>query len=305
MNNSKILLVIAGPTATGKTSLSIELAKHFKTEIISADSRQFYKEMSIGTAKPSPEELAEIKHHLIDSHSIHEDITAGSFESECKTLIDKLFKSHDILILSGGSGLFINAAIYGLDELPPGDQHIRDELQVKLEKEGITSLQEELRDLDPEYYDICDQNNPRRLIRAIEINRQSDIPYSKLLSGRNTLPLGFNVLYVALNMDREKLYKRIDQRVETMIDLGLVEEAQALFEHRDLNALKSVGYRELFEHFKGNCSLKDAIGQIKKNTRNYAKRQLTWFRKVKDVHWMDPNDPRAIIDLVQQQRLAQ
>ncbi len=282
----KRIIVILGPTASGKTALSIKLAKALKTEIISADSRQFYKEMSIGTAVPEPEELAMIKHHFIQHKSIFDDFNVGDYEQDFIRLSAKLFKTFNQLILVGGSGLYIDAACKGLDNLPGRDEQIRKNLQLQLEKYGIEKLQQILKNLDAEHYQKIDIYNPHRLIRAIEILKQSDgKKMTELLQKK--AKRNFETVYIGLNTQREKLYERINKRVDIMIQKGLLDEAHKLYPNRDLNALQTVGYKELFQYFDGNSSLDFAISEIKKNTRRYAKRQLTWFRKNKNIHWFD------------------
>lgn len=292
---SKTLIVIAGPTAAGKTALAIQVAKHFKTEIISADSRQFYREMSIGTAKPSKEELAAVRHHLIDSHSIKDFFSVGDFEKEVINLLKELFKSHDQVVLVGGSGLFINAVCNGFDELPVASEETRTRLNQLLSEKGIEHLQEKLKKADPEYYEEVDIKNPQRLIRALEVFETSGKPFS---SFRTNIPKkrNFNIIKLAISPNRERLYEQINLRVDQMLENGLLKEVEGLKEYRHLNALNTVGYSEIFEYFDGRLSEEESIDKIKQNTRRFAKRQLTWFKKSEDIHWFDPKDSGSILN---------
>jgi tRNA dimethylallyltransferase len=281
------LICILGPTAIGKTKVSIDLAKAFDTEIISCDSRQFYKEMQIGTAVPSDEELAQVQHHFIQHLSIFEDYSVGDYEKEALKKIDELFQNKNILCLTGGSGLYQKAVLKGLDYFPNVDKTIRKKLNATFENEGIKSLQEQLKRLDPEYYATVDTQNPHRLIRALEICIGTSKPYSSFINTNKTTNRDFKVLKIGLTADRKIIYKRIEQRVDIMFDNGLLKEAQSLYQYKNLNALQTVGYKELFEHFDGNLTLDEAKAEIKKNTRRYAKRQLTWYRKQDDIKWFD------------------
>lgn len=291
---NKTLIVIAGPTAAGKTSLAIQVALHFRTEIISADSRQFYKEMSIGTAKPSAKELRIVKHHFINSHSIHDTFSVGDFEKEVLTLLDQLFKNYEQVVLVGGSGLFIDAICNGFDELPKASKEIRDNLNLILEEEGISALQERLLKADPVYHKEVDIHNPQRLIRALEVFESTGKPFSSYRT-RVKKKRDFNIIKLAINSPRVQLYEQINLRVEQMIKQGLIEEVKALHEHKGLNTLNTVGYSELFEYLDGNYSKDDAIEKIKQNTRRFAKRQITWFKKSKDMKWHDPSQLEIII----------
>ncbi|GAA4096977.1 tRNA (adenosine(37)-N6)-dimethylallyltransferase MiaA [Mucilaginibacter panaciglaebae] len=287
----KTLIVIAGPTASGKTAAAISLAQHYKTVILSADSRQFYREMSIGTAKPSWIELAAAKHYFIDSHSITDNFSVGDFEKQALALLDEQFKVHDVIITVGGSGLYIKALVDGFDDIPQANPEIRERLNKELTLKGIEPLKKKLKEVDPDYYDEVDLNNPQRIIRALEVHKASGKPFSSYRkAGVNKRP--FNILKIALDMPREVLYHRINQRVDVMLEQGLVAEARSLIFHRHLNALNTVGYSELFDHFDNKISLEKAIDQIKQNTRHFAKRQLTWFRKDNNIHWLKPEDIR-------------
>lgn len=289
----KTLIVIAGPTASGKTALASELADKLKTEILSADSRQFYKEMAIGTAKPSPEELKQAKHHFIDSHSITETFSVGDFERQGLAVIDNIFKTHDTAIMVGGSGLYIKAICEGFDELPTASPEIRTRLNHEFEERGITYLQEQLKLADPVYYGQVDLNNPQRLIRALEVSEHTGVPFSAYRkSTTNQRP--FRSVKIGIDLPREVLYQRINQRVDEMIKQGLIEEVKALLPYRYLNALNTVGYSELFDYFDNKKDLETAIALIKQNTRRFAKRQMTWFRKDKGIRWLRPGEEDCV-----------
>lgn len=287
MAAQKTLLVITGPTATGKTAAAVEIAQRLNTEIVSADSRQFYREMSIGTAKPSAEELSAVKHHFIDSHSIHDNFTVGNFEKEGLAAIESLFQQHDVVLLVGGSGLFIKAICEGFDELPQAAPGVRETLNEAFNAHGINFLQEKLKAVDPAYYHQVDLNNPQRLIRALEVYESTGKPFSSYRTAPvNARP--FNIVKIGLTLPREQLYDRINKRVDQMVAQGLVEEVRSLLPYRHLNALNTVGYSELFDYFDGKIGLDAAIDLIKQNTRRFAKRQLTWFRKDTSIQWYNP-----------------
>lgn len=291
---SKTLIIIAGPTAIGKTGLAISLAKHFRTEIISADSRQFYREMNIGTAKPSEAELKEVKHHLINSHSVLDQFNAGDFEKESIELINKLFLDHDKLIMAGGSGLFINAVCNGFDQLPVASEEIRDQLNKLFAENGIEFIQERLKKIDPVYYEEVDIFNPQRIIRALEVFESSGETFSSLRTNfKKQRP--FNIVKIGLNTDRNILYERINLRVDQMIKDGLIEEVEALKSYRHLNPLNTVGYSEIFDYMDGKSTREEAIDKIKQNTRRFAKRQITWFKKSEDIKWFKPDELESII----------
>ncbi|MCB0435907.1 MAG: tRNA (adenosine(37)-N6)-dimethylallyltransferase MiaA [Flavobacteriaceae bacterium] len=284
--NKPVLIAIIGPTAIGKTDLSIKLAKHFQTEIISADSRQFYKEMSIGTAVPSTEELAQAKHHFIQHISVTNSYTVGDFEKEALNKLDELFNTHEVAIMVGGSGLYVDAVTKGLDDFPEIDTQIRAKLNEELHSKGLVYLQEQLKELDIEAFQTIAIDNPRRVIRALEVCLQTKKPYSSFLRKKeNKRP--FNTVYIGLTADREIIYNRINQRVDNMIQDGLLEEVETLLSKQGLNALETVGYKELFSYFNKEWPLDFAISEIKKNTRRFAKRQLTWYRKNESVKWFD------------------
>ncbi|MFD0763839.1 tRNA (adenosine(37)-N6)-dimethylallyltransferase MiaA [Mucilaginibacter lutimaris] len=282
------LIVIAGPTASGKTAAAISLAQHFNTVVVSADSRQFFREMSIGTAKPTPEELATVPHYFINSHSITEPFSVGDFEREGMKLLTKLFEKRNVVIMAGGSGLYIRAITEGFDELPTADPNIRERLNQELATNGITALQERLNEVDPIYYNEADINNPQRVIRALEVYEATGNPISSYRKAKvNQRP--FNIIKYGLDLPREELYDRINKRVDVMIQDGLIDEVAALVPFRQYNALNTVGYSELFDFFDGKTDIDTAIALIKQNTRRFAKRQLTWFRKDKDIIWASPN----------------
>ncbi len=282
----KELVVVTGPTAVGKTSEAISLAKHLNTEIISADSRQFYKELNIGVARPSKEELAEVKHHFIAHISIQDPYSAGTYEADAIKKIEELFEKHDKLVLTGGSGMYIDAIIKGIDNIPEVPKHFREELNQDLKEKGIEHLQNELKILDPEYYDIVDKHNHIRLIRALEVIRYSNQSFTSFRKNRKK-ERSFEITQYALHRNREELIERIDKRVEIMIGEGLLEEALSVHPYKHLPALNTVGYKELFEYFDKKTSLEQAIERIKTNTRRYAKRQMTWFRKDENYKWLN------------------
>lgn len=291
--SKKYLVVIAGPTGVGKTALSIELAKHFHSKIISGDSRQFYKEMEIGTAKPNTKQLSEVEHFFINSLSIQQNYNIGDFERDALKCLDKLFETNDIVFLVGGSGLYINAVLYGIDEFVEVSEEIKERVAKNYRQTGIASLQLQLQELDPEYFKIVDQNNPQRLMRAIEVCLQSGLPYSTFL-GKEKAKRNFEPINILINTEREILYDRINKRVDEMMEQGFLEEAKKLVPYKELNALKTVGYKELFDHFSGIHSLPKTIELIKQKTRNYAKRQLTWFNNQDEYENFGPDDLEKI-----------
>lgn len=284
--NRPTLICIVGPTAIGKTTLSIRLASHFSTEIISADSRQFFKEMNIGTAVPTEDELSQAKHHFIQHISIQEDYNVGKFEEDAIEVLDHIFESNSKAILVGGSGLYQKAVTEGLDSFPKIPLEIRQKYNDILKTEGIEKLQSLLLEKDPETYNSIEISNPRRLTRALEVSEVSGQSFSQF-QNQSKKQRQFKVVKIGLDAPREVIYNRIEQRVDLMIEQGLVEEAKKLYPFRHLNALQTVGYKELFAHFEGDLSLAEAVSEIKKNTRRFAKRQLTWFKKDSDIHWFD------------------
>jgi len=296
---NKTLVVIVGPTGIGKTALAISLARHFSTEIISADSRQFFKEMEIGTAKPSAEELAAAPHHFVNSHSIQNLFSTGDFEIQAIDLINQLFKKHELLIMVGGSGLYIDAVCNGLDDLPETDLAIREKLNQQLADEGLESIKKQLSEYDPEYYNKVDQANPQRMIRGLEFYLSTGTKLSAhLTNSKKVRP--FNIIKIGLNMDRAELYNRINTRVDKMMESGLLEEVKGLVPFRKYNALNTVGYSEIFAHLDGELTLPEAVEKIKQNTRRFAKRQLTWFRRDDSTVWFEPGQDHAVIDYVTQ-----
>jgi tRNA dimethylallyltransferase len=285
--SGKTLLVILGPTCSGKTELSIRIAKSLGTEIISADSRQFYLELSIGTARPSPEQLASVKHHLIGHISITEKYNISRFEQDVMRLLDELFKKHQVVVMCGGSGLYIDAVCHGIDDQPENDPAIRHLLEEHYKEKGIEYLGSELLRLDPEYYRQVDLSNPHRLMRALEVCLMTGKPYSSFRKGHQKIR-NFKIFKLGMDISREEIIKRINHRTDDMITKGLLEEAGENYAYRHLNALNTVGYKEIFEFFDGHCSLEEAVEKIKINTRRYAKRQMTWFRRDPEITWINP-----------------
>ncbi len=291
----KTLIVLTGPTAVGKTDLSIELAQKLNCDIISADSRQIYKELKIGVARPSDNNLSIVKHYMIAEKSIHEYYSAGKYELEVIHILKNIFKTKSTAILTGGSGMYIDAVCKGIDALPDADPEIRKYLTQKLNNEGIESLRFDLRRLDPEHYEIVDLNNPKRVLRAVEICIQTGKTYTSFLLNKNK-KRDFRILKIGLKRDREKLYERINKRVDIMIEIGLIEEAKRLLKYKNLNSLNTVGYKELFAYFEHKYNLSEAVRLIKRNTRRYAKRQMTWFNRDEDYIWFNPDDKQLIIE---------
>ena len=301
---NKHLITVVGPTAIGKTALSIKLAQHFNAEIISCDSRQFFKEMTIGTAVPSATELTSAPHHFIQNKSIFENFTVGDFEKEALSKLNQLHATNDIALLVGGSGLYINAVLQGFDTFPEIDVTIRELVKTNYEASGLVYLQEKLQETDVEYYNFILENNPQtlqnpqRLMRFVEVGLGTGKPYSSFLN-QEKKQRNFSTIIIGLEANREELYDRINLRVDLMIEEGLVEEARKLYIHKHLNALQTVGYRELFDYFEGKISLEFAIEEIKKNTRRFAKRQLTWFKRTENIHWFDyKTEPQEIINMI-------
>lgn len=288
--NNKKLIVLTGPTAVGKTKEAINLAKALNTEIISADSRQFYKELNIGVATPTEEELSEVKHHFIGHISIHNNYNVGLFEKDALDRIELLFKTYDTIVLTGGSGMYIDVVCNGMDSLPDVDIEIRNELNRVFKEEGISVLQEELREKDIEYYNIVDKKNHIRIIRALEVIRQTGKTFSFYRTNKKT-QRDFQIFKFALQRERSELIERINKRVDLMMEDGLLDEAKTVYLYKHLSALNTVGYKELFKYFEGEISLENAIEDIKTNTRRYAKRQMTWFRKDKEYIWLDAKNP--------------
>jgi tRNA dimethylallyltransferase len=295
---SKFLIVLGGPTASGKTTVGITLANRFNAEIISADSRQIYRETLIGTAVPNSEELASIPHHFIQSLSLNDYYNASMYEVDVLNKLDTLFQKNDIALMVGGSGMYINAVCFGIDNLPTIDQDIRQELAIKFEKEGIESLRNDLQKLDPVTYDKVDLNNHYRILKALEVSVQTGKPYSSFLKHKKQ-DRDFHLIRIGLDMDRKVLYDRINTRVDKMIEAGLVEEVEGLVKFKGKSAMKTVGYREIFKYLDKEISLEEAVDLIKRNTRKYARKQLTWFRKDKLFPWFHPSEIDRMVGYVE------
>jgi len=293
----KTLITLVGPTGIGKTDLSIFLALKLNTEIISVDSRQFYKELKIGTAVPDITQLSAVKHHFVGHLSIHDYYNASIYEFEVLELLNDLFKTHEKVLMVGGSGMYVDAVCKGIDDLPEIDPEIRAQLQEKYQREGIESLRFELKRLDPEYYAMVDLKNPKRILKGLEICMMTGKTYTSfrkaLIKERQ-----FKIIKIGLKMDREKLYRRIDARVDKMIEAGLIDEVKALYPYKGINSLNTVGYKELFDHFDGLYDLNKAIELIKRNSRHYAKRQLSWFGRDKEINWFEPDKKDEILDFI-------
>lgn len=297
----KYLLVVAGPTAVGKTAFSIRLAQFFKTEIISADSRQLYQKLDIGTAKPTQEELTAVPHHFVDILPPDQEYNAGLFERDALQQVEKLFQKHNEVVVAGGSGMYVQALCQGMDEMPAVPKEVRDNLNSRLEKEGLSPLFAELRALDPVYASQVDQYNPQRVVRALEVSLFCGKPYSSFRQ-QQTEERPFHIIKIGLDRPREELYRRIDSRMDMMIEEGLFEEAKELYPYRQLNALQTVGYKEIFDFLDGDYDKEEAIRLLKRNSRRYAKRQLTWFRKDEDFKWFHPDAFDEVVDYIWQEK---
>ena len=291
------LIVVVGPTGSGKSALAVKLAQHYNAPVISTDSRQVFRNMAIGTAQPTTEELAAAKHYFIADREVEDDFNCGKYEVEALALLDGLFAENRYVVAVGGSGLYIQALCEGMDSLPEADDALRTELKARLENEGLEVLADELRRLDPKYAEEVDIQNPARVMRALEVCITTGRPYSEQRVGK-VAERPFNIVKVGTDMPRDLLYERINRRVDMMVERGLVAEAMAMYPKRHLNALQTVGYRELFEHFDGNCSLDEAIELIKRNSRRYAKRQLTWFRRDESTGWYSPDDIEGVVAFI-------
>lgn len=290
----KKLLVVVGPTGSGKTDLSIRLARHFSAPILSTDSRQFYRGIPIGTAQPTPDQLQAAEHHLIASHDLEEGLNCGSYEVLALEILERLFQTHDTVVAVGGSGLYVQALCEGMDDLPEADETIRQALTEKLRAEGLEALTEELRERDPAYWAQVDRQNPARVLRALEVCRSTGRPYSELRTGERR-SRNFEIQKVGVDMPREELYERINRRVELMMEQGLEAEARRVYPLRHLNSLQTVGYKELFQYFDGEITREEAVELIKRNSRRYAKRQLTWFRRDEAIRWFHPTQYEEVI----------
>ena len=293
----KRLLVVVGPTGSGKTDLGIRLALHYGAPILSTDSRQVYRGMPIGTAQPSVDQLQAVEHHFIASHDLTDNLNCGEYEVQALARLKELFADHDWVVAVGGSGLYVRALCEGMDDLPQADEPLRRELERRLAEEGLGALAEELRELDPEYCRTADLNNPARVMRALEVCLQTHMPYSRQRTGERR-PRPFEIVKIGIDLPRDVLYDRINRRVDRMLADGLEAEARALYPYRELNALKTVGYREFFDYFDGRIGYDEAVELIKRNSRRYAKRQLTWFRRDSEIRWFAPDDDAAIIAYV-------
>lgn len=296
-----LLVVIAGPTASGKTGIAIQLAQHFHTEILSCDSRQCYREMNIGVAKPSPEELSLIPHYFINSHSIQESVDAAAYERFGLQVLEKIFATHRIAVVVGGTGLYLKALCEGVDQMPAIPIEIRNEVRTLYETDGLTGIQKRLKHKDPAYFASGEIMNPQRVMRALEISMHTGNSILSLQT-KQVQQRPFRIFYIGMDMPRETLYQRINKRVDEMMQAGLADEVKTLLPYRKLNALQTVGYTEIFDCYDGNCTLAQAVEKIKQHTRNYAKRQMTWFKKINGMHWMAPHEINKIIELVNQNR---
>ena len=291
------LIVIVGPTGVGKTALCIDVAKQLDTVIINADSRQMFKEIPIGTAAPTDDEQNMVKHYFIGNLSIKDYFNASMFENEVITLLGRLFHEKDVVILSGGSMMYVDAVCNGIDDIPTVNEHIRNLVKEDYEQHGLGEMQNKLKELDPEYYSIVDKNNPKRVIHAVEICLSTGRTYTSFRTNiKKERP--FRIIKIGLTRERGELYGRIDERVENMIASGLIDEARRMHPYKGLNALNTVGYKELFDYFDGNCTLEEAIFRIKCNTHKYCRKQLTWFKRDKDIRWFSPDNVEEIINYI-------
>lgn len=292
-----VLIVLLGPTGIGKTDISIQLAKKYNAPIVSSDSRQFYRELKIGTAAPTEKETKEVEHFFIGSHSILDNYNAGQYEEDAINLLDELFKKHNVVLLVGGSMMYIDAVCNGLDEIPNVPTEIREFWQEEFKNKGLSHIQQELFRLDPKHYKEVDLKNPKRILHALEICLTTGNPYSDLRTGKKK-KRNFEIIKIGLNKPRQELYEQINLRVDKMIEKGLMEEAKQYYPFKNLNTLNTVGYKELYAHFDGEITQQEAIDLIKKNTRNYAKRQLTWFNRDKEITWFHPKDEENIFQTI-------
>ena len=299
MSSAKTLIVITGPTAVGKTALCLDIAQHFGIPIINADSRQIYKELKIGTASPTPEQLAKVKHYFVGTLSLNDYYSASLFEQQAMEILEREFREHDFALMAGGSMMYIDAVCDGIDDIPTVDDKTRETLKARLSSEGLEPLVEELRRLDPEYYEIVDKQNPRRVVHGLEICLMTGKTYTSFRK-REKKQRPFNILKIGLNREREELYNRINQRVDQMMAEGLLDEAKSLYPMRHMNALNTVGYKEMFAYLDGTWTLEEAVERIKGNTRRYARKQLTWYKKDEQIRWFHPNEKEKIISYISQ-----
>ena len=297
MKNTKRILVIVGPTAIGKTKLSIELAKDLNTEIISCDSRQFYKELLIGSSPPNPKELSEVKHHFIQNLSVENNFNAGEYEIDAITKIEELHKTKDTIIIVGGSGLYIDAICKGFDKMPKINTELRVQLKQELAEKGLAWVQDAIKKIDPEFYTSCDKQNPQRLLRALEVYKTTGEKFSSYKT-QNSKKRPFEIIKIGLTIDRASLYEKINARVDEMLENGLLEEVRALLPFQEKNALQTVGYKEIFSFYNNECTLEQAVTNLKTNTRRFAKRQLTWFRKDESIKWFKPHQINEIKKII-------
>lgn len=298
MMSTKTLIVVVGATGSGKTDLSLRLATHFSAPILSTDSRQVYRGIPIGTAQPTAEQLAAVEHHFIASHELTDNFNCGEYETQALARLEELFRKHDYVVAVGGSGLYIQALCEGMDDLPQADEELRKTLSERLKSEGIESLLADLQRLDPTYYEQVDRQNPSRVLRAVEVCLQTGQPYSLLRTGEKR-ERDFRIVKVGIDWERETLYDRINRRVDIMVDEGLEAEARAVYHLRHLNSLQTVGYREMFEYFDGTITREEAIELIKRNSRRYAKRQMTWFRRDEEIRWFSPEEFDSMVDFLE------
>jgi tRNA dimethylallyltransferase len=301
MTLAKRLIVVVGPTGVGKTDLTLQLANALDTEIVSCDSRQIYKELSIGTAVPEPWQLKEVPHHFIHTHSIFDYYNASKFEFEVLDKLHTLFQQFNDVLMTGGSGLYVDAVCKGIDDLPPVDQEVRSQLWREFEEQGLTFIRRKLKNLDPAYYDKVDLKNHKRILKALEVTLQTGKPYSSFLT-KPKKQRPFKIVKIGLNRDRAELHERINKRVDQMMEVGLLEEARAWHEHKHLNALNTVGYRELFNYFDGETSLEEAVELIKRNSRRYARKQISWFSRDEEMKWFHPDEQEEILAYIQQKK---
>ena len=299
MSSAKTLIVITGPTAVGKTALCLDIAQHFGIPIINADSRQIYKELKIGTASPTSEQLQLVPHYFVGSLSLTDYYSASLFEQQVLEILSRQFRSHDFALMAGGSMMYIDAVCDGIDDIPTVDDQTRETLKQRLKEEGLEKLVEQLKELDPEYYEIVDRQNPRRVVHGLEICLMTGKTYTSFRK-REKKERPFRIVKIGLNRPREELYDRINQRVDQMMQQGLLDEAKALYPMRQMNALNTVGYKELFDYLDGRWPLEEAVERIKGNTRRYARKQLTWYKKDPQIRWFHPDEKEQIISYISQ-----